>query len=32
MKNKSRSEVLNSTGYWVSDIQIKLFAEIERFM
>ena len=32
MKNKSRSEVLNSTGYWVSDIQIKLFAEIEAFM
>jgi predicted XRE-type DNA-binding protein len=32
MKDITREELLRSKEYWTSDIQLKLFAEIERFM
>ena len=32
MKDITRVELLRSKEYWTSDIQLKLFAEIERFM
>ena len=32
MKDITREELLRSKEYWTSDIQLKLFTEIERFM
>jgi len=32
MKDISREELLTSKEYWISDIQLKLFAEVEGFM
>ena len=32
MKDITREELINSKEYWIADIQMKLFAEVEAFM
>lgn len=32
MKDITREELINSKEYWIADIQMKLFAEVESFM